>query len=130
MKKIIFQNSDLKKKNNLQAYIFYKVEEEYWPTWLPTVTAIVTIILADVAQIGSIGSRIILEKDWIVVVSRKDDDRLAKINSVFTSIDLTAFLVGPLTAGLVFDFVSYWGAAVFIAVLNLVSLIFQYLLLA
>ena len=90
---------------------------------------IITIILADIGQIASVGSKIILEKDWIVVVSRKNDDRLAQINSVFRTIDLTTFAVAPLTAGLIFDFVNNWAAAIFIASWNLVSVIFEYILL-
>ena len=113
---------------HISIFIF-KVGESSWPTWLPTLAPIITIILADIAQVASVGSKIILEKDWIVVVSRNDDDRLAQINAVFRTIDLTTLSIAPLTAGLVFDFVSNWAAAIFIAIWNLVSVIFEYLLL-
>ena len=106
-----------------------QVGESSWPTWIPTLVPIVTIILADIGQIASVGSKIILEKDWIVVVSRKNDDRLAQINAVFRTIDLTAFAVAPLTAGLIFDFINNWSAAIFIASWNLISVIFEYILL-
>ena len=109
--------------------IYLKVGEESWPSWLPTAAPIITIILATIAQVASVGSKIILEKDWIVVVSRNDDDRLAQINAVFRTIDLTTLSVAPLTAGLVFDFISNWAAAIFISVWNIVSVIFEYLLL-
>ena len=97
--------------------------------WIPTFIAILTIILADVAQVASVGSKIILEKDWIVVVSQKDDDRLAQINAVFRIIDLLSFSIAPLSAGLIFDFISNWAAAIFIASWNLTSMVFEYLLL-
>ena len=70
-----------------------------------------------------------IEKDWIVVVSRNNDDRLAQINSVFTTIDLITISIGPLMAGLVFEFGDNYAAAVFIAIFNLLTLIIQYLLL-
>ena len=41
----------------------------YRPDWIPDVIPIVTIILAAVAEIASVGSRIVVEKDWIVVIS-------------------------------------------------------------
>ena len=108
---------------------FIKLGQDSWPSWIPSVVPIITIILADIAHLGSVGSKILLEKDWIVVVSRKSQDRLAKINAVFTSIDLLAFMIGPLTAGLLFDFASYWVAATFIGILNLITLVIQFRLL-
>ena len=107
----------------------FQIGESYWPSWVPTLAKVVTILLADIAQVASVGSKIILEKDWIVVVSRNDEDRLAQINAVFRTIDLTTLSIAPLTAGLIFDFISNWAAAIFIAAWNLVSVIFEYLLL-
>ena len=48
---------------------FGKVGEDVWPDWIPDATPIVTIILAALAQIASVGSKIVVEKDWIVVIS-------------------------------------------------------------
>ena len=113
----------------LLGLYFGKVGESSWPDWLPDAVPIVTIILADIAQVASVGSKIVVEKDWIVVVSRNNDDRLAQINSVFTTIDLITISIGPLMAGLVFEFGDNYAAAVFIAIFNLLTLIIQYLLL-
>ena len=101
----------------------------YWPKWIPQLTAFLTILLAAVSQVASIGSKIILEKDWIVVVSRREKDRLAKINSVLQTIDLAAFAIAPLVAGLLFEFVNYWASAIFIGGWNLVSMVLQFILL-
>ena len=60
---------------------------------------------------------------------RGDDDRLAKINAVFRTIDLTSLTLAPLSAGLVFDLISNYAAAYFIAGWNIVSVVFEYLLL-
>ena len=51
------------------------------------------------------------------------------MNAVFRTIDLVALSLAPLSAGLVFDFVSNAGAAYFIAGWNLTSVVFEYWLL-
>ena len=48
---------------------------------------------------------------------------------MFRTIDLTAMTLGPLTAGLVFDLGSTSAAAIFLAVWNIVSVIFECILL-
>ena len=64
-----------------------------WPEALVTAVPIVVILLAVVADLASVGSRIAVEKDWIVVISGNDNDQLAEMNSVFRTIDLvTLFL--------------------------------------
>ena len=82
---------------------FGQVGIEYWPSWIPDAVPIVTIILAAISQLASVGSKIVVEKDWIVVIADSNDDRLAQINAVFRTIDLTALTLSPLSAGLVFD---------------------------
>jgi iron-regulated transporter 1 len=52
------------------ALYFAEAGKESWPLWLPDAIPIVTIIIADIAQLASVGSKIILEKDWIVIISR------------------------------------------------------------
>ena len=108
---------------------FGQVGIEYWPSWIPDAVPIVTIILAAISQLASVGSKIVVEKDWIVVIADSNDDRLAQINAVFRTIDLTALTLSPLSAGLVFDLISNYAAAYFIAAWNVVSVIFEYLLL-
>lgn len=76
------------------------------------------------------GSKIVVEKDWIVVIARNDNDRLATMNSVFRTIDLTCLLVSPALLGVIFDFVSDEVAAVFVAAWNIVSVVVEYALLA
>ena len=60
---------------------------------------------------------------------RDNDDRLAKVNAVFRTIDLATLSLAPLSAGLVFDFISNSAAAYFIAAWNMTSVIFEYWLL-
>ena len=60
---------------------------------------------------------------------RDNDDRLAKVNAVFRTIDLATLSLAPLTFGLVFDFISNSAAAYFIAAWNMISVILEYWIL-
>ena len=73
--------------------------------------------------------QIAVEKDWIVVIADNDNDQLAKMNSVFRTIDLLCLLISPSLAGLIFDYLSYAWAAIFIANWNILSVIVEYYLL-
>ena len=53
----------------LLGLYFGRIGDTYWPSWLPDVIPIITIFLADIAQVASVGSKIVVEKDWIVVIS-------------------------------------------------------------
>ena len=53
----------------LLGFYFGDVGKAHWPKWLPDIVPVITIILADIGQIASIGSKIVVEKDWIVVIS-------------------------------------------------------------
>ena len=53
----------------LLGLYFGEVGKAYWPPWLPDIVPVITIILADIGQIASVGSKIVVEKDWIVVIS-------------------------------------------------------------
>ena len=82
-----------------------------------------------VANIASHGSKIIIERDWIVVVSGGDANRLANLNSNFRSIDLSCNTLAPILAGLLFSKTTYFVAAVVIGSWNVVSVVFEYILL-
>ena len=60
---------------------------------------------------------------------RDNDDRLAKVNAVFRTIDLATLTFAPLSFGLIFDFISNSAAAYFIAAWNIISLILEYWIL-
>ena len=70
-----------------------------------------------------------VEKDWIVAVADGDDNRLANMNAVFRTIDLTALVLSPSFAGLIFQFVSTEAAAAVIGIWNLVSVVIEYAML-
>lgn len=47
------------------------------------VMAVAVVVVNCVAYLASVGSKIVVEKDWIVVIAGDDNNRLANINSVF-----------------------------------------------
>ncbi|CAG0921501.1 unnamed protein product, partial [Notodromas monacha] len=103
-------------------------ETEGHQTWI-LVAQIMVVLIADVASVASEGQRIILERDWIVVISGHKKEDLAKMNSLFRSIDLVARVLAPTIAGAVMSLVPPVVSAVSLAALNLMSLVVEFLLL-
>ena len=58
------------------------------PATIKITIQVVTIILAVVSNLASVGSKISIEKDWVLVIANNDKERLTKINSIFRTIDL------------------------------------------
>lgn len=111
------------------AVFFWPDLYETWSDPVREAVPIVAILLAIVANLASIGSKIAVEKDWIVVISGNDNNKLASMNSVFRTIDLLCLLVAPALAGVVFDFLGNSWAAIFIGIWNIVSVMIEYGLL-
>ena len=91
--------------------------------------AAVTMAISLVSTLASIGSKIVVEKDWIVVIAGGDNNKLALMNSIFRTIDLVCLTLTPTLAGILFDFTSYLVAALFIGGWNLVSVFLEVALL-
>ena len=58
-----------------------------------------------------------------------DDERLASMNAVFRTIDLTALVLSPSFAGLIFDFASSEITAAVIGGWNSISWVIEYWML-
>ena len=84
---------------------------------------------SNIANLASVGCKIVIERDWIVIVASGDENKLATMNSVFRTIDLTALVISPAFAGLIFDFASDEAAAATIGIWNVVSVFVEYYLL-
>ena len=92
-----------------------------WDDWVSYMVSAIVIIVATVANLSAVGSKIVVEKDWIVVIADGDNNRLANINAVFRTVDLTCLVLSPMVAGLLFDFVGISFTAALIAGWNIVS---------
>ena len=115
----------------LGGFFFFRetiIDSEY-SDWLPQVVAAVIMVTALIANLASHGSRIVAEKDWIVVIAGEDDHKLAELNANFRTIDLSCQTFAPILAGLLFSYASYVIAAAVIGIWNVISVILEYALL-
>merc|ERR1719234_1609388 len=93
----------------LAAFLHYRAElEPDGQAGQPTlIVAIVAILLAAVARLASCGTNIIIQKDWIVVVAGGDTDKLATMNSILRTIELTTYAIAPAVAGCLFTILGF-----------------------
>ena len=82
------------------SYFYWKQEIlDSVGDWIKILMVMATVILALVSHMASAGSKIVIEKDWIVVIAGGDEDRLANLNAIFRTIDLVCLNVAPALAG-------------------------------
>lgn len=114
----------------LAGFIGYRdrIEPQYLEAAVIGVS-VSSIILASMARLASSGVNIIIQKDWIVVIAENDTDRLAKMNSILRTIELTTYMLAPAAAGQLFTYLGFVLTGVFIAAWNVVSVCLEYLLL-
>jgi len=114
----------------LAAYFNWKDEAlNNFGEWVTPLAAVLTILINLVSSISSAGSKIVVEKDWIVTIANGDEERLAKMNSIFRTIDLICLTVAPALAGYIFSYTSYVITAITIGFWNICSVVFEYILL-
>ena len=87
------------------------------------------IMIAITGNLASMGQKIVVEKDCIIVVAGNDENKLATMNAIFRTIDLTALVLSSTFAGLIFDFTSHEVTAAVIGCWNLISVVVEYWLL-
>lgn len=93
------------------------------------IVSVLAILLASIARLASSGVNIIIQKDWIVVIANNNTDKLARMNSVLRTIELTTYMLAPAAGGLLLDYIGYIGTGIFIAVWNIVSVFLEFTLL-
>jgi len=112
---------------------FLHYQEELEPDGTGPLTAMVSvasIFLASVGRLASTGTNIIIQKDWIVVIAAGDNDRLATMNSILRTIELTTYMLAPAVTGQLFTFLGFTITGVLLAAWNVASVMLEYLLLA
>ena len=121
-------SSSVSSNTNVLFYciICISIHSKDIPRW---VVPFIVILIANVGSLASVGQKIVVEKDWIVVVAGNNDNRLATMNAVFRTIDLTALVLSPSFAGLIFDFASAEVTAAVIGIWNLLSVVVEYTML-
>ena len=105
-------------------YTFWTdIEESRW-------MVIASVILISIfANFACVGCKIIIERDWIVVVTAGDEIQLAGMNAVFTTIDLTALVLSPMFSGFLFHLANQEVVALVIGIWNTISIFMEYYLL-
>merc|ERR1719167_595403 len=115
----------------LAAFLHLRAELEPDGPGQPTlIVSVVAIVLAAVARLASCGTNIIIQKDWIVVVAGGDTDRLATMNSILRTIELTTYAIAPAVAGCLFTILGFGLTGLVIAGWNVLSVCLEYCLLA
>ncbi|CAL4068552.1 unnamed protein product [Meganyctiphanes norvegica] len=100
-----------------------------WDGWALVIAEIAVILTACLAQIGTLGTRLSIEKDWIIVICGKNEKKLANMNSVLRTVDLSTEVLAPVLVGTVMTFFGLAMGGIVIASWNVGSLIAEYSLL-
>ena len=91
----------------LFLFIYFGLEGiQNVPATIKITIQVVTIILAVVSNLASVGSKISIEKDWVLVIANNDKERLTNINSIFRTIDLVR--PGPDPINNIFSIIYSW----------------------
>merc|ERR1719233_1989257 len=115
----------------LAAFLHYRAElEPDGPDHPTLIVSVLAITLAAVARLASCGTNIIIQKDWIVVIAGGDNDKLATMNSILRTIELTTYMLAPAVTGQLFTFFGFGYTGIIIAGWNIISVCLEYLLLA
>merc|ERR1719336_706807 len=114
----------------LAGFIGYRdrIDAQYLEAAIVGVS-VASIILASIARLASSGVNIIIQKDWIVIIADHDNDKLAKMNSILRTIELTTYMLAPAAGGFLFSYIGDRGTGIFIAAWNILSVCLEYLLL-
>merc|ERR550517_1809464 len=115
----------------LAAFLHYRAElEPDGPDHPTLIVSVLAITLAAVARLASCGTNIIIQKDWIVVIAGGDNDKLATMNSILRTIELTTYAIAPAVAGCLFTLLGFGLTGLVIAAWNGVSVCLEYCLLS
>lgn len=93
------------------------------------VTYTAVIVLGSISMLASNGSKIAIQRDWIVVVSSGESDVLANLNAMMRRIDLLTKVLAPLVCGQIMTLTSLSFGALFICGWNIMSFFLEYYLL-
>ncbi|XP_035827010.1 solute carrier family 40 member 1 [Aplysia californica] len=91
-------------------------------SWLRHLFFAIIISLSVSSRLMKVARVIVVERDWIVEISKKDEDHLAVMTSTFRRIDLLTKILAPIVTGQIMTYAGLKIGAGFIAVWSLTSL--------
>uniref|UniRef100_A0A0K0EH41 Solute carrier family 40 member n=1 Tax=Strongyloides stercoralis TaxID=6248 RepID=A0A0K0EH41_STRER len=89
----------------------------------------VALILNSISEVASQGERMLLSKDWILVLIDNDKDKLCKKNATMTTLDQITCIIAPILIGILLKFINYEIICVMFLMWNLISWIIEYILI-
>ncbi|XP_038883885.1 solute carrier family 40 member 2-like isoform X2 [Benincasa hispida] len=105
--------------------VFSDLKSTYFTGFILLV--ILTNIAGAVAVLSSLAGTILIEREWVVVISeRHPPEVLTNINSTMRRIDLVCKLLSPVISGFIISFISLKASAVTLAVWNIISVWLEY----
>merc|ERR1719239_1551692 len=113
----------------LLLYLIYQDELLAELPWMEFVSYGLIILLSATANLASKANTIAVERDWIVEICDRDEDRLATMTATMKAIDKTTQILAPILSGFIMTYAGSKIGAVFIGGWNLVSCGVEYYLL-
>ena len=93
----------------LLCVFFLKDGTNYFSYEMNLALRTVAIIFAVITNLASVGSKIAIEKDWVVVIAKNDIEKLTSMNSIFRTIDLVSFRALVAIPRILFIFFALFG---------------------
>ncbi len=90
---------------------------------------VMTLLFGMVGVVYSMARKIAVELDWVVVVCEGNENDLSSVTSTCKTIDLGCKVSGPILVGIIMSSNGPANAAFFIAVWNIVSAVFEMVML-
>ncbi|KAK9480758.1 Ferroporti-1 [Lipomyces japonicus] len=113
----------------LIAMIWLSVGEASTGIWIKIAFMLGLVLLACIEKLALIMNTVSVERDWVVVIAGSNSDDLRTLNSIMRRIDLFCKMGGPLAISFLIGF-SIVGSIVTVLILNLVSVVIEYVSIA
>lgn len=90
---------------------------------------VLLLLLGALSSVGSLGTNLAVEKEWVKIMCAGDSMMLSKTNSFMRRIDLICKLVAPIFVGIVISSAGGLAGTILIGVWNLLSMFPEYIVL-
>ncbi|CEF59788.1 Solute carrier family 40 member 1 [Strongyloides ratti] len=87
------------------------------------------LILNSISEVASQAERMLLSKDWILVIIDNDKNKLSKKNATMTILDQIMCVIAPILIGILLKTINYDIICIIFMVWNLISWIIEYFLI-
>ncbi|CAK9294919.1 unnamed protein product [Gordionus sp. m RMFG-2023] len=111
------------------AFMFSRKYEKFNGPNIDYVLMFLILVSAVLADVAGMVSQIVIGKDWVVIIARENNLNLARLNATLKRIDLLTNILTPLFVGQILNLVSFLTGASIVAGWNIVSMVFEYVLL-